>query len=103
MGKSFHWGFYIVCSIWAVSIISNLISGQHGLVAWQDFQIALQDRQATLTDLQDQENRLLHDIELMQGQGVDLDLLDERTRAVLGLALADEHVIFLDDYLEDDQ
>jgi cell division protein FtsB len=72
----------------------SFVHGERGLLAW----IRLSDEvglvQADLADLMVHRTRMEHRIQLLRPNGLDLDLLDERSRALLGFAHKDEIVIY---------
>ncbi len=75
----------------------QITSGDAGLRAWQDLQASLENRQTYLAELEEHNISLERDIEgLGGGDNLDLDLLDERVRTVLGYANRHEKIILLD-------
>jgi len=87
-------------SLALVYLIYLGIQGDRGLLAWiqrgQDIFVAEQ----RLAGLQIQADALAHRITLMHPKSLDLDLLEERVRAVLNLAGPDD-IILLETQLGD--
>jgi len=73
----------------------NLIQGDHGLIAWLQRAHQVHAAEITLAATDDQLARLRHRADLLKGNPLDPDLLDERTRAALNEIGPDEIVIFL--------
>jgi cell division protein FtsB len=77
----------------------NLVQGERGLLAWTDINQELETNRAELERLQMERQALAHKVSLLRPDNLDPDMLDERSREVLGLADKNEVVIFLDDPL----
>lgn len=75
----------------------NLVQGERGLLAWTDINQELETNQAELNRLQQERKNLDKKVTLLRPDNLDPDMLDERSRAVLGLADENEIVIFLED------
>ena len=75
----------------------NLMEGDRGLLAFQDVSQDLEANKAELKRLQDERAELEKKVELLRPDHLDPDMLDERSRAVLGLAGENEVVIFTDE------
>ena len=74
----------------------HLFAGDRGFLAWIALSQELRDAKATLADLDQQRETLGRRVGLLRPDHLDLDLLDERARAVLNLAAPDEIVIPLE-------
>ncbi|TNE59108.1 MAG: septum formation initiator family protein [Alphaproteobacteria bacterium] len=72
----------------------NLMEGDRGLLAFQDVNEELEANRAELKRLQDERAALEKKVELLRPDHLDPDMLDERSRAVLGLVGENEIVIF---------
>ena len=72
----------------------NLVEGDHGLRAWVRRTHEVEAARATLADTEGQLAALRHRTDLLKGDHLDTDLLDERARAALNVIGADEMVIF---------
>lgn len=72
----------------------NLIEGDHGLLAWVRRAHQVHAAETRLAATEDELTRLRHRSELLKGNHLDADLLDERTRAALNSIGPDEIVIF---------
>ncbi len=72
----------------------NLIQGDHGLLAWVRRAHQVRDAQTTLVQTESELGRLRHRADLLMGNHLDPDLLDERSRAALNAIGPDEIVIF---------
>lgn len=71
----------------------NGISGSHGLGALRQAEALEQDLQGELAVLRADREALSNRVARLGDDYLDLDLLDERTRAVLGRARPDEIVL----------
>ncbi|TNE35662.1 MAG: septum formation initiator family protein [Alphaproteobacteria bacterium] len=72
----------------------NLMEGDRGLLAFQDVSEELEANRAELKRLQEERAALEKKVELLRPDHLDPDMLDERSRAVLGLVGENEVVIF---------
>jgi cell division protein FtsB len=72
----------------------NLVQGDHGLIAWSQKQQQVQAAQASLAQTEDELRGLRHRADLLKGDHLDPDLLDERARAALNEVGPNEVVIF---------
>ncbi|OUR76988.1 hypothetical protein A9Q83_12225 [Alphaproteobacteria bacterium 46_93_T64] len=72
----------------------HLIEGDRGLFAYLKLQQTLQQETADLQLAQFERNKLEKRVRLMNPKNLDLDMLEERAREVLGLAHPDEIVIY---------
>jgi cell division protein FtsB len=72
----------------------NLIQGDHGLMAWLRRAHQVHAAETTLATADDELGRLRHRTDLLKGDHLDPDLLDERARAALNAISPDEIVIF---------
>lgn len=72
----------------------NLVQGDHGLLAWMQRAHQVRAAETALTATDDELSRLRHRADLLKGDHLDADLLDERTRAALNEIGPNEIVIF---------
>jgi cell division protein FtsB len=72
----------------------NLVQGDHGLLAWVQRSRQVHSAETTLAATEDELAHLRHRADLLKGDHLDTDLLDERARAALNAIGPDEIVIF---------
>jgi len=71
----------------------HLFAGDRGFIAWIELNKELTTAKTTLADLEVERAVMQRRVDLLRPDHLDLDLLDERARAVLNLAAPDEIVI----------
>ena len=74
----------------------HAVAGPNGLLAWGGYHRALKERQAELSQLEDQRAQLRHRSALLDPRKADPDMADELVRKDLGLVRPDEVIIPLD-------
>ena len=74
----------------------HAVAWPNGLLAWGGYHRALKDRQAELSQLEDQRAQLRHRSALLDPRKADPDMADELVRKDLGLVRPDEVIIPLD-------
>ena len=74
----------------------NAVSGERGLFAWFKETRNLEKLQTELSDVKAKHDALEHKVHLLSDNSLDLDLLDEQARRVIGMAGKDEIVYFTD-------
>ena len=72
----------------------NLMQGDHGLLAWLRRAHQVRAAEVTLAATDSELAKLRHRTDLLKGNHLDPDLLDERARAALDTIGPDEIVIF---------
>ncbi len=72
----------------------HAVQGKRGLVAWLHLGQQIEQTSAALALTRAEQYRLAHRVALLHPDGLDLDMLDERARAVLNLAHPDDLVVF---------
>jgi cell division protein FtsB len=72
----------------------NLLQGDHGLMAWARRAHQVHSTELTLAATETELAQLRHRADLLKGDHLDRDLLDERARAALNEIGPDEIVIF---------
>ena len=75
----------------------HAVSGDRGLYALFRETRKLDALNAQLAEVRGQRLALEHKVKLLSGQSLDLDMLDEQVRRILGMTSNDEIVYFLDD------
>ena len=70
----------------------HFVQGDRGLIAWMRLSQQIEDTQTKVTLLAEERAVLGHRVGLLRPDNLDRDMLDERTRAVLG-AHRDEVII----------
>jgi cell division protein FtsB len=77
-------------------LVFHAFTGDLGLFALMHLNRKLDERRQELETLQLEKLRLKHRVDRMQSESLDLDLLEEQARKVLGYAKPNEYVIILD-------
>lgn len=73
----------------------HAVQGKYGVRAMYKLQQELAQAEATAADLADRRTRLERRVRLMRPGGLDPDLLEERSQAVLNFGREDSYIIFL--------
>ncbi len=94
-GKSV-WGSLLLLSI-MFYLLFHAISGERGVLALFTETRKLDEVKAELARVKAQHDTLEHKVHLLSDSSLDLDLLDEQVRRVLGMANKNEVVYFSDD------
>ena len=71
----------------------HFVQGDRGLIAYLRVNQQIEDTQVQLAVLGEERARLEHRVSLLRPDQLDGDMLDERTRVVLGVAHRDEVII----------
>jgi cell division protein FtsB len=71
----------------------HAIAGPNGILAWGGYHRALKERQAELTQLQQERAQLRHRSDLLDPRRADPDMADELVRKDLGLVRPDEVIV----------
>lgn len=69
------------------------LQGEHGLAAYRDAEVETERLRAEFEQLRRERVRLENRVLRLSERHLDLDLLDERARAVLGLVREDELIV----------
>ncbi|MEK9945344.1 MAG: septum formation initiator family protein [Alphaproteobacteria bacterium] len=72
----------------------SFVQGDRGLLAWIRLSDEVAVAKADLGALRAERTRMEHRTQLLRPDGLDLDMLDERARALLGFTHKDEIVIY---------
>jgi cell division protein FtsB len=73
----------------------HALNGERGLKTKEEYEHKIAVLEADLGQLRAEHARWAHKIDLMRGQTIDRDLLDEEARRLLGAAHKNELVIFV--------
>jgi cell division protein FtsB len=71
----------------------HAVQGDRGLLAWLSKSNEAEELRARVAALKGERAALEHKVERLRPESLDLDLLDERARAVLNLSSPDEIII----------
>lgn len=74
----------------------HLVNGQYGLISWARVRQDIEKNQNTLDHLLAKKKELTKMVNLISPAHLDLDLLEERAKTMLGYAYPDETVVILD-------
>jgi cell division protein FtsB len=85
-------GYVLLACVLAIFAHSGL-QGDHGLAAFRDAEAEERRLSAELAALEAERAALFNQVLRLSDRYLDLDLLDERARAVLGLVREDELVV----------
>lgn len=88
-----------VCGL--VYLAYHGVQGERGLIAYTHLSAQIVEARATLAQLQEARQVLEKDVGLLRPSTLDRDMLDERARAMLGLAQRDEVLILVADLTPD--
>ena len=101
MGR-WEWGQIVAPAIY-IALIAVLavfghsgLQGEHGLAALRQAQALERELTAELAGIRTERRALKNHVQRLGERSLDLDLLDERVRDVLGFQDPDEFVIFLE-------
>ena len=72
----------------------HAVEGDRGLVAWSNLVREVRVADHTLSTVRDERRQLEHRVSLLDQRHLDLDILEERARYVLGLAHPDDVIVF---------
>jgi cell division protein FtsB len=75
----------------------HALNGNHGIYAWLKEKRRLEVQQQELAALRDQRMAMEHRVALMSNKSLDLDLLEEQARKVLGYSAKDEFILLPED------
>jgi cell division protein FtsB len=71
----------------------HAIAGPNGILAWGGYHRALKERQAELSQLEQEKAQLKHRSDLLDPKKADPDMADELVRKDLGLVRPDEVIV----------
>ena len=84
---------YVVCGLASSYFIWHALNGQRGLKARDDYMQRLAELDTTLAGLKAERARWKLKIDLVRGESVDRDLIEEESRIMLGRTRKSEVVI----------
>lgn len=84
----------VVCACAMAYFGFHLVEGQRGLHAYGRLNAEIARAQAALAETSAERRRLERRVALLRSDGLDIDMLDEQARLMLGLVRPDELVIF---------
>ncbi len=84
----------VLCALALVYFGYHSIHGERGLLAWTQRSQEVVDARTRVAALAAEHARLGHRVSRLRPESLDLDLLDERARAILNLAEPDEIILF---------
>jgi len=73
---------------------TSFVNGDRGLLAWLRLNDEIAVARADLADLEAERGLMEHRIGLLRPDSLDLDMLDERARLLLGFARPDEVLVY---------
>jgi len=73
----------------------SFVQGDRGLLAWSRLDDEIAVANADLGELRAERRRMEHRTQLLRPDALDLDMLDERARALLGFSHKDEIVVYV--------
>ena len=74
----------------------HFVQGDHGILAWIKITQQIEFTSNKLDELSNQRRELENRVRLLRSESLDLDLLEERARAVLNYALKEDRILFMD-------
>jgi cell division protein FtsB len=86
---------YAFAALYIGYFAMNAFTGRHGLRAQQDLDQQLASMQAELSDLKAEHALWERRVTLLRSDGIDPDMLDERARALIGLADSRDLILLL--------
>ena len=87
--------FYCFATLVSGYFVWHAVNGQRGLKTRDEYSQRIADLQATLDGLQAERARWSHKIELVRGEELDRDVLDEQARMALGRVQKNEVIILV--------
>jgi len=76
---------------------AKLLAGDQGILRYRELQAEKQEAMQTLTLVMEDRMSLEYRVQRMRPDSLDLDLLEEEAKSMLGLARPDERVIMLEE------
>jgi cell division protein FtsB len=86
---------YAFAALYIGYFAMNAFTGRHGLHAQQDLDQQLASMQTELSDLKAEHALWERRVTLLRSDGIDPDMLDERARALIGLADSRDLILLL--------
>ena len=91
--------FYAFSALVSSYFVWHALNGQRGLKTRDEYTQRVADLQTTLEGLREERGRWRHKIELVRGEEIDRDVLEEQARVSLGRMHKNEVVILVPDFL----
>src|SRR4029079_14190720 len=82
-----------LAGIVVATFAGHAIAGPNGILAWGSYHRALQQRQAELSQIEQQRSQLRHRSQLLDPRKADPDMADQLVRKDLGLVRPDEVIV----------
>ena len=87
----------VVGTLLMLYLLFHIFQGDRGLLTQNAREREMQTVQAQLDSLEQEQARLKHAVGLLRRDNLDLDMLEERARAMINFTRSDEVVIFYQD------
>ena len=71
----------------------HAVQGDRGLIAWWNLRYELEKTEATLAEVDAQKQMIEHRVALLRPESLDPDMLEERSRIMLGFVHPDDRII----------
>jgi cell division protein FtsB len=71
----------------------HLVQGDRGLIAWWNLRYEIDRTQATLDEVTGQQDALEHRVALLRPESLDRDMLEERSRLMLGFVHPNDLIV----------
>ncbi len=90
--------FIVPCLVGAIFIyfVFHLLYGSRGLFAYWNIKKQLVESRSYLCNLQAKSLRIGNDVKLLSSGSLDLDMLDEKARNILGFSNKDEEIFLIE-------
>ena len=85
---------YLLFLLFVMYFIYHTFQGERGLFVWFNLKKTLIESEQFLQKLQAEREQLELRVSLLRSENLDLDILDERARDVLGFARDDEVILY---------
>ncbi len=71
----------------------HAVQGDRGLIAWWNLRYELEKTEATLADVDAEKQVIEHRVSLLRAESLDPDMLEERSRIMLGFVHPDDRIV----------
>jgi len=92
--------FLCVSSLFILYFIYHTFSGNYGLISYFNHQKQLAEKQTALIKIEEEVKDQKNKVNKLKTNALDLDLLDEKSREILGTAKKNEIIIYDEDIKE---
>ncbi|HYP57708.1 MAG TPA: septum formation initiator family protein [Beijerinckia sp.] len=86
---------YCVSGAVASYFVWHAVNGERGLKTQDEYELQIAQLRGQLNNLKAEHDQWRHRIDLMQGETIDRDILDEEARSLLGRGHKNDLVVFL--------